>query len=373
MKAFSNNLDINWDFSNITAFLSTGFNDEQLELLCDENYVEKDKLYGQKTSPWLFWTTELYSFGKCYRDWLRWPSWLPIPVYGDHGADPEGELYEHEINNRAKYYFCFYSGRHSAILAQNTKKIPIRITHPWVTYRRSIGIEHSQHPSDCLVFVPHSVPGIIAKDLSSNLSKLLFDLERHFPADQIKLCIHMHDVRNGIHRNLRDFGLPIFTLGNSSSLLFVDRFYNLVRNFRAGASANSGSQLYYCVELGLDYFLLGEKATYVNQAHDQMPKGNIIPSDVRAQALKKDDFFFRSRHGNLTEAKKWVHQVLGHDQPATLTTSEIRKIFLEESVRLSPWVFQSVLKSIIRRLFLARLRRFFEKSLPWNPLSERKR
>lgn len=363
-------MQVDWNFSNIKDFLDFGFSDKQLELLCEHDYIDKDKLYGLKPSPWLFWTTEIYSLGKCYRHWLGWPNWLPIPVYGDHGADPDGELHEHEISNKAKYHLCFYSGRYCAIISQKTNKIPIRIPHPWITYRKSMGIEKNVSAEGCLVFVPHSVPGIEVTDVLSNVEEIIEDLEKFFDRKCINLCIHMHDVRNGLHRELRKFGLPLFTLGNSSSQLFVDRFYKLVRTFQAAASSNSGSQLYYCVELGLDYYLLGSKPEYINHGHSQLPLGKIVDFDVsnialeqRNIALEKDDFFFRQRRGDREQVNKWIDEVLGLDEVNIRTSAEVRKIFIQETVGLAPKVIpiyiRFFLSSLLPTPLKARITRFF--------------
>jgi hypothetical protein len=341
------NAFIRWDFSNISDFLNTGFTNEQLEWLCENNANRKDKIYGEKNFPWLFWTAELYSFGKCYRSWLKWPYWLPIPVYSDHGADPEGELSKHEINNKAKYHLCFWSTRYNSILSQQ-KKIPIRVQHPWVAYRRSIGIEQSANAVGCLVFVPHSVPGIRALDFDNKFEKLILDLQKYFDKSEIKLCIHMHDVRNNLHVYLRKFNLPIFSLGNSSSSLFVDRFYKLIRQFRAGSSPNSASQLYYCAELGLDYYLAGEKITYQNDSHSDSPLGKIVDSEERKLALEMDNMFFRERVRMKKDAKKWINDVLGVDSPDTMNPKEIRKIFILESIRLAPQITFRILIYILR-------------------------
>ena len=363
MTVDESNIQINWDFSNIGDFLDLGFSDEQLELLCEYDYLDKDKLYGLKPSPWLFWTTELYSFGKCYRHWLGWPNWLPIPVYGDHGADPEGELFDHEINNKAKYHFCFYSGRYQAIISQRTNKIPLRVPHAWVTYRKSMGIEKDVSAEGCLVFVPHSVHGIEVINVLSNVKELIGDVEKYFDLKCIKLCIHMHDVRKGLHRDLRKLGLPLFTLGNSSSQLFVDRFYKLSRTFQAAASSSSASQLYYCVELGLDYYLLGSKPEYYNHGHSGIALGNVVNSDVRNIALKKDEIFFRLRRGNREQINKWIDEVLGLDEVNINTPAEIRKIFIRETVRLAlpiiPICFRFPLLSLLPTPLKAQIKRFF--------------
>jgi hypothetical protein len=350
---------IKWDFSNISDFLDTGFTNEQLEWLSENHEKQMDKIYGEKISPWLFWAAEIYSFGKCYRRWLRWPYWLPIPVCSDHGANPLGELAKDEINNKANYHLCFWSTRYNSILAQK-KKIPIRVQQPWVTYRRSIGIEQSVNATGCLVFVPHSVPGIRVLDFDNKFKKLILDLQKYFDKSEIKLCIHMHDVKNKLHVHLRKFNLPIFSLGNTSSSLFVDRFYQLIRHFRAGSSPNSASQLYYCVELGLDYYLAGEKVTYQNDFHSSLPIGKILYSKEKELGDEMDNMIFRERIKTKADAKKWINDVLGVDQPDTMNPNEMRKIFILESIRLAPQITLKILIYILRGILPNRIVEFIK-------------
>ncbi len=356
---------INWDFSNIDEFLDLGFSDDQLEILCDHNFYEKDKSYGLKQSPWLFWTTELYSFGKCYRHWLKWPHWLPIPLYGDHGADPDGALYEHEIKNKAKYHLCFYSARYNAIRKQNTCKIPIRVPHPWITYRRSMGFNQIKDPRGCLVFIPHSVPGIECNGLDINLQNFFDNLKRHFDANEIKLCIHMHDIKNKLHIQLRKYGFPIFTVGNTSSNLYVNRFYQLIRNFQAAASNNSGSQLYYCVELGLNYFLIGNEVDYININHSGMPKGKIVPSQIRINAIEKDNRYFREKIGSRQEVQNWINDVLGINQIERVSVKKIRRIMMVETIRLLPSVLYISIKYGLIRILPFKIRGIIKKAIKY--------
>jgi hypothetical protein len=208
--------------------------------------------------------------------------------------------------------------------------------------------------------VPHSVPGIRVLDFDNKFQKLILDLQKYFDKSEIKLCIHMHDVRNKLHVHLRKYNLPIFSLGNTSSTLFVDRFYQLIRQFSAGSSPNSASQLYYCAELGLDYYLAGEKVNYQNDFHTSLPMGKILYSKEKELGDEMDNMFFRERIKTKADAKKWINDVLGVDQPDTMNPNEMRKIFILESIRLAPQITLKILIYILRGILPNRIVEFIK-------------
>lgn len=64
------------NYEDINPF--EGFDDAYLEYICSEK-VDTGIKSNFARLPALFWPTELYSFGRCYRLWLKWPDILPIP------------------------------------------------------------------------------------------------------------------------------------------------------------------------------------------------------------------------------------------------------------------------------------------------------
>jgi len=121
----------NW-LDNSISFFTNGFSDIQLENLCSLKRIIK--------SPIMFWSTELYGFGKCYREWLGISKFFPIPFYGDHGVDLTGILHPHEINNKSKYYLTFSKTRYENLDNHKFKKL-LYIQNPWITYRKQKKIE----------------------------------------------------------------------------------------------------------------------------------------------------------------------------------------------------------------------------------------
>lgn len=333
-----------------------GFDDEYLEYICTEKVDDTTKSIFPRL-PLLFWPTELYSFGRCYRLWLNWPSILPIPVYGDHGVALSGELQEHEINNRAAYYLCWYNKRVDSIKKYKKKRI-IHITHPWVIYRRIAGYDLKKDAKGTLIFYPHSNDGIeiIDYDWDSYFDSLK-SLDNNYKP--IVICMHRHDVVKGYHKNLRKYNIPIVSAGETLSPLFVDRFYDLISNFRYATSPTGDSELFYCEEIGIRFFILGKEPVYYNFSHPQNPIGRLQPRDELAVASTqtKKTLFSKFPPASSPEKQQFVTEVLGLDLDWLVTAKNLKKIFIIETIRLFPIVYLVVInrllvkiKSLIMRL-----------------------
>ena len=110
----------------------------------------------------------------------------------------------------------------------------------------------------------------------------------------------------------------------------------------------------------MDYYLAGEKVTYQNDFHSESPIGKIVDSKERELALEMDDMLFRERVKTKTDAKKWINDVLGVDQPDTMKPNEMRKIFILESIRLVPQITLKILIYILRGILPNRIVEFIK-------------
>ena len=244
--------EANWPRFITQNDLEVGFSNRKLTKLVS---FRRGHLEGfPRLAPFASWQTAVYSLGRCYRDWLRWPWYLPLPMDGDHGIQLQRDYFL-DANSSARTYFTWSSWR--ATYPDLDKKI-YWIRHPWVTFRQKRGITPRPDSKGTLVFISHTVEDSerVGFDFSKYLSQIKALPEKFQP---ITLCIQMHDVHKGLHASLRDFGFPIVSAGNTASPYFVDRFYDLVTRFKYCSSNMVGSQLFFCEEAGVPYFLLGEE------------------------------------------------------------------------------------------------------------------
>lgn len=280
--------------------------DAELELACD---AQSTGVY-----PWAHWTSEIYSFGKCLRFWTKYPRVFPLFVYSDHGVGLHSHLFQHELENPAKVHFTWHPVKAQRYSSFAYKKV-LLVTHPWIFYRRLHGITRSKKPEGTLAFFMH---GTTAVKWVGHDSEEYFEKLRALPGkfQPVVLCLHMNDIKAGLHKELRRYGFPIVTAGNTSSTNFVDRFYDLVKNYSYATSQVWGSYAAYCVELGIPYFHLGERPELVNIADPNLPAG-VAPQywdDFHEDSAKKAEALFSLPVDIVTdEQRAFVESVLGFD------------------------------------------------------------
>ena len=326
-----------------------GFENLDLQYICSDEFVSYDASLSYQTN-WLYWTVEVYSFGKCYREWLNLPNWFPLPIYGDHGVAFSGELSKHEKESKPKHHITWFKDRAIAIDEVGLKK-SIHIPHPWVLYRRRHRLKKSINSKGTIIFYSHSNEGIEIMEYDwdtyfNTLKKLPEDYHPFF------ICMHMHDIRKGYHLKLRKYGLPIISAGETSSQFFVDRFYDIVQNFNYATSPSGGSDIFICEEFGLKYFIFGEKVNYNNFSHDQLPLGLMIPRNptaVKADKQKTELFSVFPPDDNFKKTK-FISEVLG----LSVDDNSSRKLVLQslnsELFRHINEIILYLLKIIFRKI-----------------------
>lgn len=300
-----------------------GMTDEELEAACIRSPLELRHYFN--------WTSELYSFGKCLRQGARYPGMFPLYVYSDHGAGLHSHLYPHELNNECEVHLTWHPNK--AARNEGGPKRLIRVEHPWISYRRTKGLKRADVTSGTLVFFTHSVPGV--KWEGSDTDEY-FDQLRALPSrfHPVVLCLHMHDIKGGLHRSLRRQGFPIVTAGNTSAHGFVDRFYRLVSRFSYASSQDWGSQTAYCVELGVPYFFYGPLPRLLNLSHKEMPLGQIdeyLDEDHRRYLDAARKLFTYPDVDLTDEKRRFVEGILGLD--SGMGPADVRKIIWREFLR----------------------------------------
>ena len=252
--------------ASISKNVTTGMTDDELELSCEHQFTG--------ISSWAYWTSELYSFGKCLRFWTKYPDFLPLFIYADHGVGLLSHLLKNDLENTAEVHFTWHPMKEKRYKFFSGKKV-LRIIHPWISYRRKQSITRTKKHKGTLVFYSHST---CAVHWEGHDTEKYFDILRGLPDkfQPVVLCLHMHDINAGLHKKLRSHGFPIVTAGNTSSINFVDRFYDLVKSYSYATSQTWGSQVAYCVEIGIPYFFLGERPKQINMADKNFPIG-VLP------------------------------------------------------------------------------------------------
>jgi hypothetical protein len=264
--------------------------DEQLRKFCDE--IE----HRFKFVPPPFWTAEIYGFGLQISGYGYYPYFLPLCVYTDHGPGYYNNIPEHEIQSGAPVQLY-----HSPISVRQWNKVSTKEAHclysPVVFYRKQRKIERNINATGTIAFPAHSTPSI---DDVGGYGKYIGNLktlsEKYYP---ITICLHMHDIKKGLHLDFLRNGFKVVTAGNTSDQRFIARFYEIIARHKYATSNIPGSYLYYCVELGLPFFIYGEKPNYINKSDPNLAVG---PYDPFAWGYGKEVYdLFRLDDPNATE------------------------------------------------------------------------
>lgn len=324
--------------------MDKGMSDAELELACEAQFTG--------SAQWLFWTAELYSLGKCLRIWTKYPKVLPLFVEADHGTGLLSQLFPRDFESQAEVYFTWHPKKEQRYKNFADKKV-IRIMHPWVPYRRMLGITRSEKPEGTLVFFTH---GTTAVKWEGHDTEEYFEKLRGLPDkfQPVVLCLHMSDIKAGLHKELRRHGFPIVTAGNTLSTNFVDRFYDLVKNYSYATSQAWGSQVAYCIELGVPYFFLGERPKLINFADKNLPMG-VVPQywdSYHEEYVKKSEALFRLPIDTVTdEQRAFVETLLGLD--SRLNRWQVSRILWRELFR--NWRQWHTILTPLRAVFIHKL------------------
>ena len=129
----------------------------------------------------------------------------------------------------------------------------------------------------------------------------------------VSVCLHYHDINKGLHKIFLDHNIEVLTVGHPFHPDFIDRFYNLLRNYKYVTSNEFGSYTYYAVEMEIPFFLYGNPAQFINKGDENYEKG-IYDSYKNSKQMKKALELFADTTLVVTpEQRKFVELELGID------------------------------------------------------------
>lgn len=254
--------------------------EEKLKYICDIN----NSFTGN--SFWLYWSSELYSFGKYIRKYGYYPKFLPLAVYSDHSGPSFSDLpYLHEIETEAPIFLT-----HRKIKADNyiklTSKKAYTLFSPSVFYRRSNNIVQEKNAVGTIAFPVHSLPSSFE---DFNIVKYCHDLNLlpdHYKP--IKICLHMHDIAKNRHQIYTELGFEVISAGNTSDYRFIERLYEILKYSKFITSNDVGTITFLAIEMGIPFFVYGEHEVKYNLSDNNFPKGKIkSPEHSQYQYLYK--------------------------------------------------------------------------------------
>jgi hypothetical protein len=217
-----------------------------------------------------YWPAEVYGFGKQIREYGYYPSFLPLCIYSDHGIGSMDGPAKHELESDAPCQF-YFTPRKTEIWKKISKKPCYVMYSPYVFYRKKHKIEKSPDAKGTIAFMAHTTSSLDDElDVEVYVKQLLALPEKFHP---ISVCMHQVDIMKGQYKKFFQYNIPVFTVGGNSPL-FVERFYDLLKNFSFATSNEVGSYLYYAVEMGIPFFIYGDPPKFINRYDPNITKGS---------------------------------------------------------------------------------------------------
>jgi len=203
----------------------------------------------------------------------------------------------------------FYHSQASVeIWKQFSRKPGYVLFSPFVFYRRHYNIQPLPTAQGTIVFVNHATADI--DDVSDTQAYIdqLQDLPPKF--QPISVCLHITDIKQGRHRIFMDNHIPVYTAGGNSEH-FAARFYNILRQFKYASSNLVNSSLFYAVEMGVPFFIYGNKPENINRGNQNLPLGRYDFYEGR-EYFQRLDRLFRNLDCEITAEKTGlIEQDLG--------------------------------------------------------------
>lgn len=255
-----------------------------------------------------YWTSEIYGFGRWIRRYGFFPSRVPLNIYFSHGITTHEIPAPHELNATAPFMLYFAPRLVKAFKAMS--KTPcFCLLSPNVFYRRTNNIRPSGEATGTVSFFSHTTPVIENNmDFSAYVRELRELPEKFQP---VSICLHYHDVQKGIDKFFMDAGFSVVTVGHPYRTDFIERFYEVIRQFRYVTSNEIGSYAFYALEAGIPFFLYGTRPDYFNLADRNIEKGEYT-SFRNTDHYRKVCRLFSLRVDEVTaEQKAFVEEELG--------------------------------------------------------------
>ena len=204
----------------------------------------------------LFAEDRKYSNNKIIRVLTGFPQNIPLPCRFEHGNTPLNGKPVNDLK-KMKRLLLFYNKRRAEIWQKYSKKQAVIIGSPFVQYRRLKNICRVENPAGTIAYPLHSTQKEISVFDRQEYCEKLEQLPQEFRP--IKICIHEHDFLRGFDKIYEKHGFEVVTAGVREEPDFVDKFYEILRQFKYATSNAFGSYLFYAVDMDIPFFIYGHK------------------------------------------------------------------------------------------------------------------
>lgn len=284
-----------------------------------------------------------YGHDSILRFYLGLPSWLKLSVVIQHGWYKA--VYEKDLN--APGIYLVWSRRLAEDVRRVSNKRVIVLGSPFALYRRKANLLSKANASGTVAFPQHSSPNNrVEFDIESYCDALSALTDEYKP---ITVCLHYRDIDEwgGVFKK-RGFDVVTAGKGRQNALEFVKNFYSILSRHRYATSNDIGSYLFYAVDMGIPFFLMGDVISYYDRH-----TGALIRSSCSGDDVYKDVFTaFSVRVDKITEEQaSLVEKELGLDgnvNPRDLYLYIMSRFFFIEVPMVIPRFFYKLALRVTR-------------------------
>jgi hypothetical protein len=258
-----------------------------------------------------FWVNNVYGIGFWLKKYAYYPSWLPLCNYIEHGISLSDVIPKHEKETDATLFF-----RHSPIRTEYHKKILKNdvycIISPYAFYRSSKKIKKKSTAKGTLYFPSHSTESV---DDLTNWDDFIADLsnipEKFKPID---ICLHPTDIMKGLDKAFISKGYKVYSSESYTSNKFLEKFYDILKNYNFTMSNTVGAYAFYATEMGIPFSLYGAEPKWYNRGDENIELGEHFSYNKDSRRIIAGNLF-EGFHSKITkEQMEFVDFQLGKTQ-----------------------------------------------------------
>lgn len=204
------------------------------------------------------WSSEIYGQGKAFRKLLHFPKWFPLLFTSDHGTAVGSDVDVRclNLNSLVRLHTTWSAEIKNTIISLKISRVlPVLMLHPWIQYKQLMQIKRVIEPKGSIFFAHHTSGG---GTISGYNDQDCIDFLNRLPSTYhpITVCFYHPDLATNRPDAFRLSGYEVTSAGDTREYNFIDSFYKLISGFEFAFSEGWGSQVSYCVDLGIPTMII---------------------------------------------------------------------------------------------------------------------
>ncbi len=215
-------------------------------------------------TPEIHKPNDFYGHAALLKKYTGLPSNYQLKAAIEHGPFPPTWAWDMDINSLLPAMLIYGPLRYQ-ILKEKTNKALFSIG-PTILYAshymdaHTLSMEKKRIGKMLLVFPNHSTHHVDAYYDIHKYCRRIEQVGKEF--DTVMICIYWKDVLRGVAETYIEHGFECVTAGHMYDPRFLSRLKCFIELATVSASANTGTQIPFCIAMGKPHFLLYNKAEH---------------------------------------------------------------------------------------------------------------